>query len=155
MADKDFAIMFNVGVELVQRLRAKKQASGMYSYNGMVLPALPEWDKETYPVAAIMRAAGTNYKYRLYFVTAPIYCSVSLGFHCAGVNAKYCRYQLSEDGRSWGELTFAEVESGHVFPGVAGGYSIKWINTDLYLYDGNAEGGNGELAISASDPIPV
>ena len=29
------------------------QTATMYSYNGTVLPALPEWDKETYPYAYI------------------------------------------------------------------------------------------------------
>lgn len=31
-----------------------------YLYNGVKLPALPEWDKETYPYAVI-RTAGTDY----------------------------------------------------------------------------------------------
>ena len=45
-----------VGKFLRRNLMAVKGEPVAYSYNGVVLPKLPEWDKETYPYAVIATA---------------------------------------------------------------------------------------------------
>ena len=52
-----------VAVEAVTLDEAADEPIEMYLYNALELPALPEWDKETYPYAAIFNSVLT---YRLY-----------------------------------------------------------------------------------------
>lgn len=107
-----------------------------YLYNGVELPALPEWDKETYPYAVIWIA----------FVTNAIYLDIlkEFDFSSAGI-----LHTTKEDslfalcsGDSWSEFKASTSDSQIV------GSQIKWTNTDILNEDGS-------VYLAASDPIPV
>lgn len=99
-----------------------------YSYNGTVLPELPEWDKTKYPYAYILQpVSGTAYK----------------------LVAKTTKQEASTDGKiAIGDLVFAVVDGAWVEADSQGIRKVIWTNSDLYHKDGT-------LYLDASDPIPV
>ena len=126
---------------------------GNYLYNGVELPALPEWDKEAYPYAYILESYGTTY---LFFTEVAVnfrYIS-SLGYMLANkvdganVDFNYLRYTANSD--SWGDL-----HAGNYYYAL-GAYekTTVWCNTDLYHYDKDTDERTLVLA-ACPDPVPV
>ncbi len=108
-----------------------------YSFNGTVLPALPEWDSETYPYALISKAVSREYYFRAYSDRIVIFSGLSGGFADGEAEQIYC--VLSDD--VWGEFTTITVDG---FTAI----NVVWTNTDI-LYE------NGNVYLAASEPIPV
>lgn len=110
-------------------------------YNGVRLPKLPEWDKETYPYAYV---GITTYQgieeYRAYFAKEKhTKSSSAMGF----ITEDVIRYRLI-DGQ-W-------VEHG---PGISAIIaSPLWSNVDIY-YNSSVEEVGGTLYLAASEPVPV
>ena len=122
----------------------------MYSYNGTVLPALPEWDKETYPYAVIQSSDSTNYylyvtgSYRQYndFTSTDEWYSFLFN-----VPILYAKFTLGDEGWSaWKDFNETFPTSTGVEVGGIKDYFI-WTNTNLYYGD--------VLAYEASEPVPV
>lgn len=118
-----------------------------YLYNGVELPALPEWDKEAYPYAVI----AWNYvmaKYMFMASSAPILryrYGVDGDAELEGFSVKAPRIgRLLTDG-VWGD---AVSLSSNCVMGVKDNTDIIWSNTDLINEDGSTY-------LSASDPVPV
>jgi hypothetical protein len=114
-----------------------------YSYNGVELPALPEWDKETYPYACIVYDDGVT---RLIVSNiAPLYWrrdDNSEGITAPTIGTKAQYYEAM--GELW--------EHKGNFPLLYNGLdscSWVWANTDIL----DKESGNVYLA--ASEPVPV
>ena len=109
-----------------------------YLYNGVELPALPEWDREAYPYA-VMVYNGTQY--RLVLKGTPFTVTVNSGY--VSINPmNYPKYRLV-DG-AWESFTqFTASWSG-----------VMWANHDLYYADSVADVG-GTLYLAASEPIPI
>ena len=111
-----------------------------YLYNGVRLPALPEWDREKYPYSYVGTAMYLNIEeYRAYFAKK---------IHTKSAGAMMfidaaLRYRLI-DGQ-W-------VEHGAGIPPVI--TSPLWSNVNIY-YDSSVEEVGGTLYLSASEPIPV
>lgn len=107
-----------------------------YLYNGIELPALPEYDKTAYPYAVIEKSQyGENLYYFHAFTEAPTMDGNNVWLNG---NRIYCS---SNNGKDWG--TF--------YNGVANYYGkvfIKWTNTDILNTDGT-------IYLAATDPVPV
>lgn len=114
-----------------------------YSYNGVVLPKLPEWDKETYPCAYIVEngyADTEGYEYGLVFYTKAITVVKDAegpheGWHYFFDGLLY-RY-IDNAWTEWPEDV-----------GFGLGGKIVWSNTDVYY-------GSGGLYLATSEPVPV
>lgn len=113
-----------------------------YLYNGVVLPALPEWDESAYPYAYIGTFGGkdsTHFIATDYDISKYIYVP---GADHIFTPMNCVRYVLS-DG-AWIE------DSLWV------GFTPFWANTNVY-YANEVENGDlaGTLYLAASEPVPV
>jgi hypothetical protein len=123
---------------------AKKEPTA-YSYNGVVLPKLPEWDKTEYPYAFIAdNKSGAVYT--LYVSTELWvdrgYSGIWHGGSSTAGNA--IAFHINDDGSGWqdGKDISSTQSSGGL------GSPPIWTNVDMYYKDGT-------LSLEASDPIPV
>lgn len=115
-----------------------------YSYNGTVLPKLPEWDKETYPYAAIVAMNATDYPYALYCAKqAFVIADGKLNFATADIHTPL-RYEYYINSSEWtgGENIF--VQTGLGVDGTA-----VWSNHDLL------DKKDGTIILAASEPVPI
>jgi hypothetical protein len=120
-----------------------------YLYNGVVLPALPEWDKTVYPYAIIhKRGTETAPEYTFAAFTKRVY-PVSSGNVVTRDNSAFGRTYWEYDGESneWVfAYAYAESDSNYFRA-----KDVVWTNTDLYsLYYGEEI-----LYLAASEPVPV
>ena len=109
-----------------------------YLYNGVELPALPEWDKEAYPYAYIACLNGTQYFLKIFSEQQTVGDG---GFMLMSSPNLY-------------KLTDGEWAS---FSSLGAGGTLIWCNVDAYYNTGDAvdEELRGTLFLAASDPIPV
>ena len=106
-----------------------------YLYNGVELPALPEWDKTKYPYAVITQHLGGT-QYWLKIFSKPVVDRVGYG---------KCRQATCiSTSTAWGDFT-EETDFGEDGTTIT---LIVWTNHDVYLADRT-------LYMAASDPIPV
>ncbi len=141
---------------------AKKTLIG-YSYNGVVLPELPEWDRESYPYAMICKHRYQDMKAALMCSAKPFTFEESSGNWCKtlAIGADAIVYDhLYEDDSEWAPNVITDyngtpfAEIGYVHLGL--GYEPLWANHDVYLceYDGGYVA-TEELYLAASEPVPV
>ena len=129
-----------------------------YLYNGVRLPKLPEWDRETYPYAYIMQGGEIpdepeseyNYAYWLTCLSASaeyFYHSNSTpaNDYCFGGDPyiKKCPAIVYGKLQASNEWVFYDEEDNNF---IAGWMPVFWTNFDLDL---------GDLKVDASEPIPV
>lgn len=107
-----------------------------YLYNGIELPALPEYDKTAYPYAVIEKS---QYGGELYFFHAFAEAPTMSGNDITlSGDRVYCS---SNSGEDWGTLyNGTTISHGKGF--------IKWSNTDILNADGS-------VYLAASVPIPA
>lgn len=120
-----------------------------YLYNGIELPALPEWDKTKYPYAIITIAkspsiGGIEYTQR----KLTLLSSYQMGYNQVGnwaVNSvgDFQEYDYFTSNSEWTEadVNYADAKT----PAVV---NIKWANFDILNEDGS-------VYLAASDPVPV
>lgn len=109
-----------------------------YLYNNFKLPALPDWDKTTYPYACIYEAFGTH----LILSKEPAtvgYRETSLGTLFFG---EHLHYKCDTDGWYY-------HESANELSIIGGILWELWSNHDIYNEN------DGTLHNAASDPVPV
>ena len=113
----------------------RKKVPIAYSYNGTILPKLPEWDRSVYPYAVMFESGS------LWVMDGKPYMKYS------NTNAEYANYEVYtvENG------TYILSNSGN---NVNVNSEPIWSNTDIYYHDGVADVG-GTLFLKASDPVPV
>ena len=114
-----------------------------YSYNGVKLPALPEWDKESYPYAVIMFHSPNQYSFVITSTAVVVSASGYTLKHPSGNLTPFYignTELISLGERNWGEFDFVSTSlySGKAF----------WANFDILDEDGS-------LYLAASDPVPV
>ena len=127
-----------------------------YLYNGVELPALPEWDKETYPYAVITPMFATtdpNKGAKLYVYSAPLYHAegeLTTATACKRMIALWSYLSHPEYGwykyTSTTEIGFTDPEDMEAGDIIA--RSAVWTNTDILNEDGS-------IYLAASDPVPV
>ena len=125
------------------------------SYNGTVLPKLPQWDKSKYPYAAIFKYADVDYKnadYKLIAVPMPYFYVPSTTKEHIGTTARLRRsFHLSADGTRWidkGEIEESDEGSWIVMLELYDGHTVVWTNTDIPYKDDESK-----LYAAASEPV--
>lgn len=111
-----------------------------YLYNGVVLPKLPEWDRETYPYAMIRCSQTDSAKYMLE-VSASAIAFDALPAEGVRIDPPSAQYATRDDG--W-ELSSMRETAEYFF----NNDTIRWTNHDFFYADGT-------LYLAASDPVPV
>lgn len=138
-------LSFAMGWQLGQRLRMRELIG--YSYNGVVLPALPEWDKSKYPYAfifpSVLFGIVSAIDFRIYVSSKPIHYNGSYMESDETVSLGYATVKTSD--ALWGELSYTENESFKL--STIGSY-ITWANYDIQNSDGS-------VFLAASEPVPV
>lgn len=128
---------------------------GLYSYNGVELPALPEWDKTVYPYASISTKLGTISKYRYFWVYAePVFATGNNATSTLAIPRPCLRWKLTDD--NWVEDALSDDETLTS----DGGFFGLWANYDVYYVDDATAGETfgfepGTLYLAASEPVPV
>jgi hypothetical protein len=123
-----------------------------YSYNGVVLPKLPEWDRERYPYAVIgggMNSASRGY--RLYLTTTrPFAKQGDTMIHITAMGVYFKYFSKIQDGiyGEWIDDGTSEIEDGEFFPIYDAVGGTIWTNTDILNEDGT-------VYLAASYPVPV
>lgn len=149
MDKASMALGYLVGRQIAGQRRTQEKQPIAYLYNGVQLPALPEWDKETYPYAHIaftdsryfvyiFSQPPTTWKRTDYFPTTNTYEVNGMksgiwnaAIHDPGQNIWYDFGEPNDNQYGWNKLT-----------------NIVWANYDVLYADGSAY-------LEASDPIPV
>ena len=109
-----------------------------YLYNGIELPALPAWDKKTYPYALIFNLAPFGYKGLFFTNNPPIPNSGSTNSVVYEIGTQQSYYTALEDSETW------EFVKNKTFND--GSYYANWTNTNILNTDGS-------VYIPASYPI--
>lgn len=113
-----------------------------YLYNGVELPALPEWDKTQYPCAVIIYSPLFGVpQWKLYACPEFIYRKTdsSYQFGCS-------RHKIwTSGGAGW--TAQSDVAEERYITSV-GSSSVKWTNQDIFNEDGT-------VWLAASEPVPV
>lgn len=113
------------------------ESATMYSYNGTVLPKLPEWDKTAYPYAMITsNVIGTT-----------LFITDKVGVHDSTINftsVTKMSYSLKTVGDKWVLAYEPNYYEEYHFAFT----NLIWSNYDILNTDGSAFNG-------ATEPIPV
>lgn len=151
---------FGVGYITGCKLRALRERKPIaYLYNGVQLPALPEWDKEAYPYAVIEyygENSGGGATANLYVFDIPAgkkTIQISSSYTATVIAASdggtfnRMRAQLMSDGESVSSPAFGSVTNSNrttVSPS-----DVLWANYDVPNYE------DGGMLLVASAPVPV
>lgn len=131
----------------VLSMKNKKQPTA-YSYNGVVLPKLPVWDKSLYKFASI---CYTGSKYILNFHNKETYYTKkSSGFEYVATKEDDLNLQYY----LWDGWDLQGVKKSSAGTSM---YPPIWVNGFDVLYDTNEHNGelSGSLYLASSDTIPV
>lgn len=117
--------------------------SKFFLYNGVELPALPEWDKTVYPYAFIyiVTLDGTTGVYTLVVSSSSVMGYDGNGIICPSATVGQ-RYTVSED--SWAAASASDdfyIKRDNLI------YTV-WANFDVLNSDGS-------VYVAASEPVPV
>ena len=133
-----------------------------YLYNGVELPALPEWNKEAYPYAVIARigVASSSYKYTLRLF--------SNAYTTSGTSVLYSFYEMTADiGKTWlacscpyidlgdGTFVWGEISEHQIVDADADGISDAVLVGMPIWSDFDLTANGGTVWLEASDPVPV
>lgn len=142
---------FGVGYITGCKLRALRERKPIaYLYNGVQLPPLPEWDRETYPYVYIAyRELTIGPAYIAYLTKEPL-CRKSDGATCSQTGSSFfccsSNYTPAYDD-AW--LNDAYETPWGEYKATGGGYPPIWANYNMLSIE------DGSVYLSASDPIPV
>lgn len=115
-----------------------------YLFNGIELPALPEYDKTAYPYTVIVLHTGGEYSF-VFTDTAVVVSPSGMTLqHPNGMTTNNFNYgatqQIRSGAETWGDISYGTVNG---YTGTA-----FWANFDIYDNEGT-------LFLAASDPVPV
>ncbi|MBR4856946.1 MAG: hypothetical protein IKU94_10025 [Bacteroidaceae bacterium] len=111
-----------------------------YSYNGVELPALPEWDKEVYPYAVLRSDPFLGH-----VLTVTDNSCVNEGSAVSSVvirNSTFSQYYIPKNSDNWLLLREPTYDDDYVLG------ECCWSNYNILNTDGT-------VYLAASDPIPV
>lgn len=113
-----------------------------YLYNGIELPALPEWDKTTYPYAYISQRVSDG-AYVLVCTNSKVqYVAIS---KMAYSNCDFAQYVAADDSFALEKTAV----STNVYIQRQNNETLIWANVDVMQLSDNT------VYLAASDPIPV
>ena len=124
-----------------------------YLYNGIELPALPEWDKQTYPYAFIEHEHnGSNSA--LYISTKPLVCKYVKGYGNTlypedDSKLSYKEGYLRRNKELVTDFEFYSEYENRSRIEFVGQDNIIWANHTIMDRD------DGHTVVEATDPIPV
>lgn len=128
---------------------AKKEPIA-YSYNGVRLPGLPEWDKEAYPYAFIRCTNIGSFSEDTKQVRLLILSEMPTSDYNVTFEEAYDCYLTEEAATEAGYDTYGKwIEKN--FSSQTGSYltlQVFWSNFDFFKTDGT-------LVVAAFEPIPV
>lgn len=143
---KSFVKMLLCG--LVSKGVVSEKTPIAYSYNGVVLPKLPEWDKEAYPYAFIgsydfLDLGGF---YHAFMMKTPLYA-----YEVTDSGEIFSDYHddMSPDALAYELINGEWVENGRPDFLFSLSFSMIWANYDVVLVDSTT------VVLAASNPIPV
>jgi len=115
-----------------------------YSYNGTVLPKLPEWDRETYPYAFIAQISSS---YRLIASVYPVRKTTGLSpwWWYDGSTLQFAGDAVQfncSDGLAWGNGEVVSINASDAS-------KMVWADYDVI------HNNSGEVYFAASEPTPV
>ena len=130
-----------------------------YLYNGVELPALPEWDKTLYPYAVLwtetVNSSGALSGIYVFACDHPVIYDPTTYKISSTVGAKYYAirklYAFNGTEKEWQNTGEGTLSGNYATLGPSyGGYTktLIWSNHDVYDPSGN-------LYLTASDPVPV
>lgn len=126
-------------------LAEKEKTLVGYSYNGTVLPALPEWDKAAYPYAYVFKVRSVD-SYKLCFLASALVHnggdSILVDTPTDDGIAQCAYYFAPSSDTDWVDADDGVFESGNMI------LLLRWANHDVCDNDGN-------IYLAASDPVPV
>lgn len=132
-----FNLMKPVPVQTATMYLYGREADKTVTYNGVELPELPDWDKETYPYAYILLGDDNAY----YFRYKDTKIEVGNGGIITNSTIDYHWYKY--DSSEWKPLD-----------AYFGNLTVIWCNTDCYYKQwGVSDGLGGTLYLSATDPV--
>lgn len=149
MTENEFKLYLALGLCAPGVWGGQKEAT-MYSYNGVVLPKLPEWDKTAYPYAILYHPGFLS----IYDETKNVLMVSDSTFIFNGSqyrpngDYKTGKSEIEIDAEStWSDFTYHEYNDadGGFYKSVA---KVYWSNHDILNDDGT-------IHLSASDPVPV
>ena len=120
-----------------------------FLYNGMAFPEPPEWDKKTYPYAAITCIISGLIAYFAEFLysTEPFVYNTETGYCTPPESATV--YRRTSD--VYNNTKYTEWGKPYTVPEMTKRYSGRdyvWTNTDIYS-------DNGALFLGATEPVPL
>lgn len=128
-----------------------------YSYNGVVLPKLPEWDKETYPYAYFYLYNG-----RYVFIAkdrAAVYGWITVdGEEIRKVYSTYAAGETITIQRAYCENGAWTTPTVVYFENTAtgsGSYTLRSETSPLWANFNIIDKDDGTTYLAASDPVPV
>lgn len=139
-----------------------------YLYNGIELPALPEWNRVAYPYAALIMCTyteGQNLEIgdlSLHVSNAPWMAVGDNTSLTDGVTDTKPNYTYYYSKREWemyeGGYVHINLRDDPVV-GFGSAWKLIWSNHDIYSYEYDSEIKEyvplGTLYLAASDPVPV
>ena len=118
----------------------RKKLPIAYSYNGVVLPKLPEWDRVKYPYAFIAGDSAEGYILRFLSVLPAV---VPPGVSAGWSDASIMYYKTSgTSGDGWIFDSASDGSTGRTFMS-----GVIWSNADIKYGD--------TIQMAGSDPVPV
>lgn len=136
----EFTKWFQLG-QSVRRMMGK--GAEKYSYNGVVLPKLPEWDKETYPYAYISWSVGMQVYYLRCFASEMVLTKNGESMITpTDESVAYQAFYTRKNGSKWIDSAEGEWDGGNTFS------LPDWTNADILNEDGS-------VFLKATEPVPV
>lgn len=142
MDKKSMTLGLLIGRQLAG-LRSARKEPVAYLYNGVRLPALPEWDREKYPYAVIVFRKATE-EYYLYTLSNKVHGeTVIFDTYYYRSKAPYDCFHIEND--SWVWWFFQEDGDLNSNPKT---HTIIWANHEIIDVDGS-------VFLDATEPVPV
>lgn len=125
-------------------VKIERKVAKMYSYNGVVLPKLPEWDREKYPYAFIgLNEYNGQHWYSCYVSEYKVeFYENGVGLGRDNPQHNMPTYKASD--LVWVDFGTTAMMYGGTFKTVP-----VWSNFDMLNYS------DGSVYLKATDPIPV
>lgn len=158
---KAFVKMLLCGLVSKGVVKESEKTPIAYSYNGVVLPKLPEWDKEAYPYAVIYQDNNATNPYYTIVVSAnACYVKAQLQLLTGKYDdvlkweGEYVRYSLFSGYEDWAPDDGSVYEDFVISASAA---LDPWTNIDIHYADDYSadETLAGTLYLAASEPVPV